>query len=104
MTEAGETVAGLMVTDTAPVPLAVSLKVTLSPKTKLVRLPLLFNFLQPFGVRSPCFQAFRGQMRNFDRRGVRFHIEVIHTPGHCAAQLALPWHPGGMLFAAPMCG
>ena len=26
-------------------------------------------------------------------------IEVIHTPGHCAGQVALLWHPGRMLFA-----
>jgi glyoxylase-like metal-dependent hydrolase (beta-lactamase superfamily II) len=26
-------------------------------------------------------------------------IEVIHTPGHCAAQVALLWDPGRMLFA-----
>jgi glyoxylase-like metal-dependent hydrolase (beta-lactamase superfamily II) len=26
-------------------------------------------------------------------------IEIIHTPGHCAGQVALLWHPGRMLFA-----
>jgi glyoxylase-like metal-dependent hydrolase (beta-lactamase superfamily II) len=26
-------------------------------------------------------------------------IEVVHTPGHCAGQVALLWHPGRMLFA-----
>ena len=26
-------------------------------------------------------------------------IEVIHTPGHCAGQVALLWRPGRMLFA-----
>jgi glyoxylase-like metal-dependent hydrolase (beta-lactamase superfamily II) len=26
-------------------------------------------------------------------------FEVIHTPGHCAGQVALMWHPGRMLFA-----
>jgi glyoxylase-like metal-dependent hydrolase (beta-lactamase superfamily II) len=26
-------------------------------------------------------------------------IEVIHTPGHCAGQVALLWHPGRMQFA-----
>jgi glyoxylase-like metal-dependent hydrolase (beta-lactamase superfamily II) len=26
-------------------------------------------------------------------------IEVIHTPGHCAGQVALLWNPGRMLFA-----
>jgi glyoxylase-like metal-dependent hydrolase (beta-lactamase superfamily II) len=26
-------------------------------------------------------------------------VEVIHTPGHCAGQVALLWHPGRMLFA-----
>ena len=26
-------------------------------------------------------------------------IEVIHTPGHCAGQVALLWRPGQMLFA-----
>jgi glyoxylase-like metal-dependent hydrolase (beta-lactamase superfamily II) len=26
-------------------------------------------------------------------------IEVIHTPGHCAGQVALLWHPRRMLFA-----
>jgi glyoxylase-like metal-dependent hydrolase (beta-lactamase superfamily II) len=30
-------------------------------------------------------------------------IEVIHVPGHCAGQVALLWHPGGMLFAADVC-
>jgi len=25
-------------------------------------------------------------------------IEIIHTPGHCAGQVALLWHPGRMLF------
>jgi glyoxylase-like metal-dependent hydrolase (beta-lactamase superfamily II) len=27
-------------------------------------------------------------------------MEVIHTPGHCAGQVALLWRPGRMLFAA----
>jgi glyoxylase-like metal-dependent hydrolase (beta-lactamase superfamily II) len=26
-------------------------------------------------------------------------IEVVHTPGHCAGQVALLWRPGRMLFA-----
>jgi glyoxylase-like metal-dependent hydrolase (beta-lactamase superfamily II) len=30
-------------------------------------------------------------------------IEIIHTPGHCAGQVALLWHPGRMLFAADVC-
>ena len=31
-------------------------------------------------------------------------IEVIHTPGHCAGQVALLWCPGRMLFAGDVCG
>jgi len=30
-------------------------------------------------------------------------IEVIHTPGHCAGQVALLWRPGRMLFAGDLC-
>jgi glyoxylase-like metal-dependent hydrolase (beta-lactamase superfamily II) len=30
-------------------------------------------------------------------------IEVIHTPGHCAGQVAFLWHPGRMLFAGDVC-
>ena len=30
-------------------------------------------------------------------------IEVIHTPGHCAGQVTLLWHPGQMLFAGDVC-
>jgi glyoxylase-like metal-dependent hydrolase (beta-lactamase superfamily II) len=30
-------------------------------------------------------------------------IEVIHTPGHCAGQVALLWRPGRMLFAGDAC-
>jgi glyoxylase-like metal-dependent hydrolase (beta-lactamase superfamily II) len=30
-------------------------------------------------------------------------IEVIHTPGHCAGQVALLWQPGRMLFAGDVC-
>ncbi|MFZ0569103.1 MAG: MBL fold metallo-hydrolase [Rhodomicrobium sp.] len=30
-------------------------------------------------------------------------IEVIHTPGHCAGQVALLWHAGRMLFAGDVC-
>lgn len=30
-------------------------------------------------------------------------IEVIHAPGHCAGQVALPWRPGRMLFAGDVC-
>lgn len=30
-------------------------------------------------------------------------IEVIHTPGHCAGQVALLWRPGQMLFAGDVC-
>ena len=30
-------------------------------------------------------------------------FEVIHTPGHCAGQVALLWQPGRMLFAADVC-
>ena len=30
-------------------------------------------------------------------------IEVIHTPGHSAGQVALLWHPGRMLFVGDVC-
>jgi len=30
-------------------------------------------------------------------------IEVIHTPGHCAGQVALLWRPGRILFACDVC-
>ena len=30
-------------------------------------------------------------------------IEVIHTPGHCAGQVALLWHARRMLFAGDVC-
>ena len=30
-------------------------------------------------------------------------IEVIHTPGHCAGQVALLWRPRRMLFAGDVC-
>jgi glyoxylase-like metal-dependent hydrolase (beta-lactamase superfamily II) len=30
-------------------------------------------------------------------------FEVIHTPGHCAGQVALVWRPGRMLFAGDVC-
>jgi glyoxylase-like metal-dependent hydrolase (beta-lactamase superfamily II) len=30
-------------------------------------------------------------------------FDVIHTPGHCAGQVALLWHPGRMLFAGDVC-
>ena len=30
-------------------------------------------------------------------------IEVIHTPGHSAGQVALLWRPGRMLFAGDVC-
>jgi glyoxylase-like metal-dependent hydrolase (beta-lactamase superfamily II) len=30
-------------------------------------------------------------------------IEVVHTPGHCAGQVALLWRPGRILFAADVC-
>jgi glyoxylase-like metal-dependent hydrolase (beta-lactamase superfamily II) len=30
-------------------------------------------------------------------------IEVIHTPGHCAGQVALLWRPGRMLFGGDVC-
>ena len=30
-------------------------------------------------------------------------IEVVHTPGHCAGQVALLWRPGRMLFAGDVC-
>lgn len=30
-------------------------------------------------------------------------IEVIHTPGHCAGQVALLWRRGRMLFAGDVC-
>jgi glyoxylase-like metal-dependent hydrolase (beta-lactamase superfamily II) len=30
-------------------------------------------------------------------------IEVIHTPGHCAGQVALLWRSGRMLFAGDVC-
>jgi glyoxylase-like metal-dependent hydrolase (beta-lactamase superfamily II) len=30
-------------------------------------------------------------------------IEVIHTPGHCAGQVAFLWCPGRMLFAGDVC-
>ena len=30
-------------------------------------------------------------------------IEIVHTPGHCAGQVALLWRPGRMLFAGDVC-
>ena len=30
-------------------------------------------------------------------------FDVIHTPGHCAGQVALLWRPGRMLFAGDVC-
>jgi glyoxylase-like metal-dependent hydrolase (beta-lactamase superfamily II) len=30
-------------------------------------------------------------------------FEVIHTPGHCAGQVALLWRPGRILFAGDVC-
>jgi len=30
-------------------------------------------------------------------------FEVVHTPGHCAGQVALLWRPGRMLFAGDVC-
>ncbi len=30
-------------------------------------------------------------------------FEVIHTPGHCAGQVALLWRPGRMLFTGDVC-
>jgi antirestriction protein ArdC len=30
-------------------------------------------------------------------------LEVIHTPGHCAGQVAVLWRPGRMLFAGDVC-
>jgi glyoxylase-like metal-dependent hydrolase (beta-lactamase superfamily II) len=30
-------------------------------------------------------------------------IEIIHTPGHCAGQVALLWRPGRMLFTGDVC-
>ena len=30
-------------------------------------------------------------------------FELIHTPGHCAGQVALLWRPGRMLFAGDVC-
>lgn len=30
-------------------------------------------------------------------------FEVVHTPGHCAGQVALLWRPRGMLFAGDVC-
>jgi glyoxylase-like metal-dependent hydrolase (beta-lactamase superfamily II) len=30
-------------------------------------------------------------------------IDVIHTPGHCAGQVALLWRRGRMLFAGDVC-
>ena len=30
-------------------------------------------------------------------------FEIIHTPGHCAGQVALLWRPGRMLFAGDVC-
>jgi glyoxylase-like metal-dependent hydrolase (beta-lactamase superfamily II) len=34
-----------------------------------------------------------------ERLAIAGGIEVIHTPGHCAGQVALLWHRGRMLFA-----
>ena len=30
-------------------------------------------------------------------------FEVVHTPGHCAGQVAVLWRPRGMLFAGDVC-
>ena len=38
-----------------------------------------------------------------DDGGVPNFDAVIHTPGHCAGQVALLWRPGRMLFAGDVC-
>jgi glyoxylase-like metal-dependent hydrolase (beta-lactamase superfamily II) len=39
----------------------------------------------------------------FTSPALKHLIEVIHTPGHCAGQVALPWRWGRMLFAGDVC-
>jgi glyoxylase-like metal-dependent hydrolase (beta-lactamase superfamily II) len=38
-----------------------------------------------------------------DDGGVPNFDAIIHTPGHCAGQVALLWRPGRMLFAGDVC-
>jgi glyoxylase-like metal-dependent hydrolase (beta-lactamase superfamily II) len=47
--------------------------------------------LEPVAIDQPLTDG--------EIRPIAGGFEVIHTPGHCAGQVALLWRPGRMLFA-----
>ena len=51
--------------------------------------------LKPVAINQPLTAG--------EIRPIAGGIEVIHTPGHCAGQVALLWRPRRMLFAGDVC-
>jgi glyoxylase-like metal-dependent hydrolase (beta-lactamase superfamily II) len=51
--------------------------------------------LEPVAIDQPLIAG--------DTLPIAGGIEVIHTSGHCAGQVALLWRPGRMLFAGDVC-
>ena len=60
--------------------------------------PLFFHpnkRVEPVAINQPLTEK--------ETLGLADGIEVIHTPGHCAGQVALLWRPGRLLFAGDAC-
>jgi glyoxylase-like metal-dependent hydrolase (beta-lactamase superfamily II) len=73
----------------------------LTPAPGLLRRILCNLFFHPNERLAPV--AIDQTLTDGELLPVAGGIEVIHTPGHCAGQVALLWHPGRMLFAGDVC-
>ena len=69
----------------------------LTPAPGLVRQALCRVFFHPEERLAPV--AIDEPLTPGETLPIAGGFEIIHTPGHCAGQLALLWRPGRMLFA-----
>jgi glyoxylase-like metal-dependent hydrolase (beta-lactamase superfamily II) len=73
----------------------------LTPAPGLLRRVMCKAFFHPDGRVEPV--AIDQPLTAGEILPIAGGIEVIHTPGHCAGQVALLWHSGRMLFAGDVC-
>jgi glyoxylase-like metal-dependent hydrolase (beta-lactamase superfamily II) len=73
----------------------------ITPAPGLLRQVMCRLFFHPNELMDPV--ATNQPLSDREILAIAGGIEVIHTPGHCAGQVALLWRPGRMLFAGDVC-
>jgi glyoxylase-like metal-dependent hydrolase (beta-lactamase superfamily II) len=73
----------------------------MTPAPGLLRQVMCRLFFHPSELMDPV--VINQPLTDREILAIAGGIEVFHTPGHCAGQVALLWRPGRMLFAGDVC-